>query len=499
MINPQKAFRMDDYVEILLRRIWYFIIPFLLIITSVSLYVVLAEKTYRATTLVSISPQRVPESFVRPTITSTINDRLQSIKQEITSRTRLETLITDYKLYPKVVKKAPMEEVVEYMRRNIQVDLPTNQKEKNFFYISYDGNNPWLVAQITNKLASMFIEENLKFREQQAQGTSDFLENELTVNRNKLQEHEKRLSDFKRQHINELPENRDSNIQILNQLQQQNLRVSENLKAAEDRRILLQQQLADLQMQANGTDSKLNQRERAATATGGISRPVLYVGPERQQVLQLKAQLVELEAKYTGKHPDIISTRKKIAELESRTEHTPAPPSAVGPVKSDGGQSAFYYEERKNQLLAAEMDIKRLKKEEEKVRNQIALYQSRVESSPIRELALNSINQDYSNLKENYNTLLRKYGEAQQAENLERRQKGEQFRIIDPALVPEKAIKPNLGKVFMVGLIGSLFLGFGLVFLREQMDRSFWDAEDLAVTLGLRVLTNIPKVEGKAA
>jgi uncharacterized protein involved in exopolysaccharide biosynthesis len=209
--------------------------------------------------------------------------------------------------------------------------------------------------------------------------------------------------------------------------------------------------------------------------------------------------LAEMEGKYTSRHPDIVSIKKKIAELEKRMESTPSGPATITPFKSEKGQSAFFYEERRNQLLVAESDIKRLKKEEEKIKNQIALYQSRVESSPFRELALNTINQDYNNLKENYTTLLRKYGEAQQAENLERRQKGEQFKIVDPALVPEKPIKPELAKVLMVGLLGGFLLGFGLVFLREQMDRSFWDAEDLTVTLGLRVLANIPKVEVKAS
>ena len=144
-------------------------------------------------------------------------------------------------------------------------------------------------------------------------------------------------------------------------------------------------------------------------------------------------------------------------------------------------------------------EISRLKKEDEKIRGMIAAYQARIENTPVRELALSSISREANNLNESYQGLLRKSAEAQQAENLERRQKGEQFRIIDPARVPEKPFKPDILKVLLIGLVLSLGSGLGTTFIREQMDRSFRDAEDLEATLGLKVLANIPIIEKEAA
>src|SRR5512147_2745640 len=202
MINPAKSFNINDYKEIFLRRLWFFIIPFVAIMIGTGIYAILVPKEYRATTLILVTPQKVPESFVRPTVTSRIEDRLQSISQEIMSRTRLEMVIAEFKLYADQAKSLSQEEIVELMRKNIQVEI--KGKEGGFFTISYIGGDPKMVTMVTNKLASLFIEENLKLREQQAQGTSDFLTIELKAMRTKLEEQEATITEFKKKHISEL-------------------------------------------------------------------------------------------------------------------------------------------------------------------------------------------------------------------------------------------------------------------------------------------------------
>jgi uncharacterized protein involved in exopolysaccharide biosynthesis len=156
-------------------------------------------------------------------------------------------------------------------------------------------------------------------------------------------------------------------------------------------------------------------------------------------------------------------------------------------------------QEMESQLVVTELEIKRLKEDDSKIKARIAGFQARVENTPMRELAMTSLMRDYENTKEAYQSLLKKSQEAQQAENLERRQKGEQFKVIDPARIPEK---PMQGKVLIILLFGFLLgmgSGFGTAFLREQMDRSFRDAEDLEATMEYKVLANIPKIEKKAA
>ena len=179
MINPAKSYTLDEYIEILRRRIWYIVIPFVLIVAGASIYAFLAPRQYKASTLVLVSPQRVPEAYVQATVTSRVEERLQSIAQEVMSRTRLEQIIEEYKLYEKQNKSLSKEEVVELMRKNIKVELPTKKDEKGFFMISFIGPDPNMVTTVANRLASLFIEENLRIREQQAAGTTEFLAAEL--------------------------------------------------------------------------------------------------------------------------------------------------------------------------------------------------------------------------------------------------------------------------------------------------------------------------------
>jgi polysaccharide chain length determinant protein (PEP-CTERM system associated) len=492
MINSQKGFSSHDYIDIFRKRIWYFVIPLVLGLIITGGYLLTAPKSYKSSSLILVAPQKIPQDYVKATVTSTVEDRLQSIAQEIMSRTRLEQVISEFKLYPNLVKSAPMEEVVEAMRKDIEINVPTaKDKEKNHFSISYTGKDPRLVASVTAKLASLFIEENLKIREQQAQGTTEFLEAELSSKKEKVEKAQAEISAFKRGHINELPENRDANLKVLEQLHLQSQKINEAIKGAEDRRLIIQSQLANMPYMAPSLTGVGGRGEMVVPP--GMSQPPMVL-----QLSQLKTHLEELEAKYTENHPDIRITKKKIAEIEKKLAQTNQ--EGTGTAKKGKGdavtdQYTYFQEERKTQLTLLDKDVQRLKKEDEKVRAMIGAYQARIENTPIRELAMGSMLREFNNLNESYQVLLKKSAEAQQAENLERRQKGEQFRIIDPARVPEKPFKPDIPKVLLIGLALSLGAGLGVTFVREQMDRSFRDAEDLETTLGLKVLANIPKIE----
>ena len=244
MINPARSYNIDDYIEIFRRRVWYFIIPFFAIMAGTLLYAAFAPRLYKASTLVLVSPQKVPEAFVQSTITSGIEERLQSISQEVMSRTRLERVISEFNLYQKESKNLSKEQVVELMQKNILVELPNRRKdEKSSFAISYIGKDPQVITAVTNRLTSLFIEENLKLREQQAVGTTEFLAGELASSKTKLEELELAVSQYKRQHMGELPEQLDSNLRIMEQLQSQYQRVGESLGAAQDRRFFIQKQL----------------------------------------------------------------------------------------------------------------------------------------------------------------------------------------------------------------------------------------------------------------
>ena len=506
MINTGKPFNIHDYIEILLRRIWFIIIPFVVIMGATVLYAFFATKEYRATTLVMVTRQKVPEDFVKATVTAGVQDNLQSIATEIMSRTRLEQIIAEFNLYPKRAQSSSMEGIVDEMRRRIDVEIQSKEGKEDSFTISYVGQDPKVVTLVTNKLAFLFIEENLRFREQQAQGTTEFLSTELNATKATLEEQEKAITQFKEQHMGELPEQQEANLRVLEQLRMQYDRIGDNMRTLQDRKSLFQKQLSDLETYLAAGSSSLS----PSSPLSPLRKPSLE-DSYKQQLAQLKNDLVELQAMYTEKHPDIIKARMKIADLEARVESIRM--GSVEETETERGSQGSQptqkpkidvkmdprYKEIEDQMIAIDMEMKRLQADEATTRAQIAKYLERIENTPSRELTMNLLTRDYQNTKEAYQSLLRKREEAHQGENLERYQKGEQFRVIDPARVPEKPFKPDIPKTLFYGLMMGLGCGFGMAFLREQMDHSFRDAEDLETTLGLKVLANVPRVEKMAA
>jgi protein tyrosine kinase modulator len=527
MINPAKQFNPHDYLEVFLRRLWYFVIPFAAVIIGAGIYAFVVPKEYRASTLILVTPQKVPEDFVRPTVTSRIEDRLQSIGQEIMSRTRLEQVINEFNLYREEAKSLRREEIVELMQKNIQVQIKGKEgrgEYQGFFTISYIGKDPRTVTLVTNKLASLFIEENLKLREQQAQGTSEFLSTELKATKAKLEEQEGIITEFKRKYMGELPEQREANLRVLDQLQMQSQRIGDSIKSAQDRKLLIQKQQQDYDMLIATTTQSLAAQEEAskeapASTLFPLAAAVKPRNPYTAQLEQYRNHLADLQAKYTEKHPDILLTQKKIADLETKSAQFEAsqgeaekaekekPSAAAGaPAKPSTAKKALSldprlnprYKELENQIISVDLEIQRLKQDDAKIRDQIALYRQRIENTPSREQTLAVLTRDYTNARETYASLLKKSEAAQQAENLERRQKGEQFKILDPARVPEKPYRPDIPKILLIGVVLGFFGGAAVAFFREQMDRSFRDAEDLQVALGFKVLANIPRIGVKA-
>jgi polysaccharide chain length determinant protein (PEP-CTERM system associated) len=484
MINPGKPFDINDYIEILLRRLRYVLIPALVIFVGALIYVQYAPKAYRATTLILVTPQKVPEEFVRATVTSKIEERLQSIGQEIMSRTRLEQVISEFKLYQEGTRSPSPEGAVELMRKNVKVEI---KGKEGYFTISYIGKDPKIVTSVTNKLASLFIEENLKIREQQAQGTTEFLSSELNAMRARLEQQERVVTNYKKQFMGELPEQREANLRILEQLQLQYQRIGDNLRSAQDRKLFIEKQLSDLELTISSEDSKKGKAPLIGRKES----------PRETELEQLRNQLSDLQTKYTEKHPDILVVKKKIAELEAEIEKTRL---EKGKGPKENGQSLSLdprYSEIKNRLLVTEREIERLKDEDAKVRAQMAKYGERVEKTFAREQDIALLTRDYQNAKDTYQSLLKKSQDAQQAENLERRQKGEQFKVVDPAKIPERPFSPDIPKILLIGFVLGMGSGFALAFLREQMDHSFRDAEDLEATFGFKVLANIPKIDTK--
>ena len=504
-MTEQTPFNIQDYLAIGLRRKWYIIIPLIIgVLVSVGVYKYL-PKVYKATTLILVQPQSIPESYVRSTITDPVANRLNTISQEILSRTRLEKVIQEFNLYADIRKSLPLEEIIEIMRKAIEVKVQETRREQttNSFSISYEGKEPKTVMMVTNKLASLFIEENLRVRESRAEGTSEFLIKELESMDERLRRKEQEIRNFKQRTMGQLPQQLDANLRILERLQQQLKTTNESLRATEDRSIVIQNQL-----------ELLKKREPTQIVRVGSQGDISVdrgEDPLITQLKNLKGELAIALSKYKESHPDIIVLKKRIADLEPKVKdligkmeqtrdgklvERNLPPPTLDPET----QRLFtQYTEQYNTTV---LEAKRLREEEKELKQQLAFYQNRIEETPKREQELIFLTRDYELFKTNYQSLSDKKIQSQMAENLERKQQGEQFKILDPARIPEKPFKPDRNKILLIGGLLGLVAGFGLTWFRESLDQTFHNVSDVESYLEIPVLATIPNLkeeEKKAA
>ena len=467
------AFPIEEYVDIGLRRKWLIIVPIVLSMIITIIFYKKLPKIYRADTLILVLPQNVPEEYVRATVTASVEARLATITEEVLSRTRLETVIKEFDLYPEARQKLPMDRIVEMARGAIEIDVKKGRSldKSSSFKIFYQGKEPETVRRVTNKLASLFIEENLKTREHQARVTTQFLQKELETAKERLEQQEKAITEFKFKHIGNLPEQNPANLEMLRQLAEQRQMINERIARAEEKGFLIQQQLSE-------------------------SGQLLGVGDTaslREQLLAAKSELLKIKSAYTENHIEVRKVQARIRQLEAQLisdgkdahDQTHTDEQTVDPLAQD----------LKNQSMSVGREIERLKKEETRINQAISIYEKRLEEAPRVELQLATLTRDHDNTQQFYQELLRKKLEAEQAENLERRQQAEQFRILDPASLPKLPYKPDPKKVFPMGLLLGLGVGLGLVFLAETLDKSFRSEKEVEEYLGVPVLASIPLIK----
>ena len=454
--NPLDFLTPEEIFKIVTRRRWLIILPLLVALVVGSYLAITLPQKYQAETLIIVEGQTVPDDYVRSLVDESVGERLNTMSQQILSRTNLEKIIDEFKLFEGAERQGMfMEDKVASLRNDISISIAGDRRRgpTNAFTISFKGTEPQMVMDITNALARFFIEENLRDREAQAIGTSDFLENELQSMRRRLEEKEQAFKQFRTENMGTLPEQLDTNLRVLDRLQFQLTGRQEALREARARLVALQNQPLD--------------EEVAAQMRG---KPPVNIN-------QLRAELARLQTRYTDKHPDIIKIKQQIKYLEEN----PPEPTAI-----DLDSNPFVREAKK--------EIENLQREITRIQNQMAMYQSRVETIPEREQELLTLRRDYNNLKDSYNELLKRKLESEIAVNLERRQKGEQFKIIDPASLPKRPVEPDMQKLFLGTIAAGIGFGCALIFVLEYFNKPFRNLRELQLTSGLPTLAMIPLV-----
>lgn len=436
-----------EYAEILLRRPLHMAVPFCVVVAVAVIASFVAPKKYRSSTLILVESQRVPESVVPNMAVDSPGKRLQTIRQEILSRTRLETVINELDPYGSRGRE-PMTVTVERMRAAIGITV----KGDDAFSIDYVHRDPHTAMVVANRLAALFIEEVSRGREAQVAGAYSFVEGQLEEARQQLENREATLRGYKERHMGSLPEQLTANLATLQRLQAEHQAVTESLRLAAER---LRQVEIDPTSGAPGD-------------------------PAAQELSQARAQLAQLRLRYTEAHPEVRALSSRIARLEREVANGASADPSAG-----AAQSA---------LAEARGDVEKLRARQDELDGRIALFSARVEQTPRTEQEISTLTRDFQKLNEYYLGLLDKKLDAQTAAELEKRWKGERFRVLDPANLPERPVFPNRLLFLASGIALGLLAGAAASLLAEHLDQSLTHVEELEAVVAAPVLATIPHV-----
>jgi polysaccharide chain length determinant protein (PEP-CTERM system associated) len=498
----------EHYLRLILHRKWLVLATFVVVSIGTAVFSYRLPDSYRSETVILVDPQKVPETYIKSTVTGDIRGRLSTLSQQILSATRLQKIIENLNLYPQERKMMAREDVLAEMRGDIGVTVLSDfggGQDLQAFRITYSGKEPRLVAQVTNELASLFIEENLKAREQQATGTTEFLQNQLQETRKLLDDQEAKLKDFKLHHIGEMPEHEAADLQILGQLQSQLQIESEALSRAEQQKSYLQS------MMAAGSAPVVDLDDAQTKPASSAAAPVQ---PTRNSTLMgLRASLAKVQSRYSDIHPEVQRLKRLIAEEERKQKE--ATPKETAEVAADGLPEAVQTEAiqtptrpanvatparhvnpvLQSQLQGVEAEIAKRKEEQRRLSKAIASEQAKLEAIPVREQQVTGLVRDYEIAKAHYKGLLEKQLSAETATQLEIRQKGERFSVLDPAQPAQRPYKPNRQLINAAGCIVGLGLGLMLAVATELLGISITTAEQVVAVSGFPVLEMVPMIE----
>jgi protein tyrosine kinase modulator len=488
---------LSGLLEIVRRRRVLAVLPFLFVLTAAVSLAVFLPSLWTSRALVLVNRQAIPERYVTPTVQADIEARLLTLSQDILTPQRLTQIAQQYGLYRGA---RSVDDLVDRMRKDIRIELVddrdrrTRETRSFLFTVSYTASNPVVAAHVANTIASLYSEENGRMREQQAVSTSEFLENQLRELREKLQKQEHAITTYKEKYLGELPEQKDVNLRTLERLQAQLQLAHENNRRATERRQMLTDALGQI-------DTSV-----AMTSPGGSGISVTPADTAAARLNLLRQELAMAQTRFSDKYPDVVQLKEQIRVLEQKVETekqaAQALPKSVAHAskRGAGGRELrtppenAYVQSLMTQLDQATVEAKTTSEEMQNINAQIATVTRRLDSTPKREQELVLLTRDYDTTRELFKSLLTKRGEANMAAELEQKQQGESFRVIEPARLPERPAGPNRFRLLLVGLALAIGAAGAAVVLAEQVDTSFRRVDEVRSTLPLPVLSAIPRI-----
>jgi polysaccharide chain length determinant protein (PEP-CTERM system associated) len=479
---------LKKYVDLLIQRWRLISICLLLGVTCGLGYYLYVPKVFQSSATLSYERQQINPAKMDPEQgKQLLQDSLATLKELVTSRNSLEKVIQQHSLYAEARSTQPIEDVIEMMRKNIEIKP---QGKGDIFTVAFQGGDPQKVVRVTNALAALFIEENLKYREERATETSQYTEKELALSKKVLDEKEQHMRDYKLKFFNEMPDQRQSNLTQLQTLIKQNQETQNSIQELERTKVMAQEQ-ARMQQQLAALSSA------QSTVPHNIAP---HAETDEERLERLNVYLGQLLEKYTEKHPEVWRTKQMIAQLESKgiTPRSGNPQKKVDSSSKNALAASLEGQRLQAQVQQIDLNIQQLRQVLTSLPTQIAQYQKWIDAAPIREAEWNSLTRDYNEMRRHYDQLVANNLQAQSAENLERNQRGSKFKIVDSARLPDKPFKPNFLKILMIAVAGGLAVSVGFVVALDFIDTSFKDVGDLEDYIGVPVVCAIPFVEKSA-
>ena len=472
-----RPLKLEDYVAILKQRALLIAAPVVLLPILALLVSATIPPQFVSQTLVLIEQQKVPDEYVKPVVSSDLDQRLASMKEQILSRSRIEPIIQRFNLYP----GATADDRLDQVRKNIEIK-PIKSEIAGAgalpgFFISYRSSDPHTAQQVCGEITSLFVNENLRAREQSAQGTTSFIESQLASAKSNLDQQDAKLAEFQRKYIGRLPGEETTNLNMLNS-------VNSQLEAAT-------QALSQLQQQKAYQESMLTQMTHEASLSAPIASKA--APDERQTQLDaLQVQANELSTRYTPDYPDLISVRRKIADLRREMSRSPSATAGLAPHTADPAG----VQQLRAQIQATNQGISAKQSEQMQLQGAINGYQGRLQASPQVEEQYKALTRDYQTAQKFYDELLAKMNQSQMATDLEHRQQGEQFRVMDEPNLPSSPEYPKRSRFVLAGLAAGLLLGLGISSFLEYLNTAIQNEDDVFAFTKLPTLAVIARADG---
>jgi polysaccharide chain length determinant protein (PEP-CTERM system associated) len=460
-----RALTMQDYVVILKRRWWILAIPaiiFPIVGYAITFFV---RPQYVSQTLVLVEQQKVPDSYVKPVITEDLNGRLASMREQIQSRSRLQPIIERFNLL--AGSNLSMDDRVDLTRKNIDIRPIQSDLARTGglpgFYISFKASDARTAQLVCGEITSLFVNENLNERAASAQGTTDFLRGQLADAKAKLDEEDARLAKFQQTYAGKLPGAESSNSSMLTTLNTQLDASTQAIARMEQDKSYAESMLA------------LQQSQAAQNPDHGGTSPQT----EQMELDRLLAQQADLNSRYTDDYPDVVANKRAIAELRQRMAKAPPPSAAPAVSSAPKATDTLSVQQLRAQLRAMELGIVQKKRDQAAIQGQLRTYEDRIASSPAVEEEYKAVTRDNQTSHAFYDDLLKKMNDSKMATDLEKRQQGEQFRVMDEANLPEEPSFPKRPVFVAGGLALGLMLGLLTVGLLEYLDTALRTERDV--------------------